>query len=182
MIERDPEPARIVLRGSSMLRSFVVPALGVALVALVGCPGPSTSEPDPNACHDDVVAADFDRTTPTSFARDVMPIFRTSCAFSSCHGESSGAANGIVLAGSDAPAVRQALLATKATSLPTMPLVTPGDTAKSFLLRKIDGTQCALDAQCEGRSCGESMPQGEGLLPVATRDVIRRWILQGAPP
>ena len=47
-------------------------------------------------------------------------------------------------------------------------------------MRKLDGSQCVLDAQCKGGSCQESMPKGDGLLDLATRDTVRRWIAQGA--
>jgi hypothetical protein len=47
-------------------------------------------------------------------------------------------------------------------------------------MRKMDGSQCALDAQCAGGSCQSSMPKNEGLLDVTTRDTVRRWIVQGA--
>ena len=47
-------------------------------------------------------------------------------------------------------------------------------------MRKVDGSQCALDAQCTGASCQGSMPKNEGLLDLARRDTIRRWIAQGA--
>ena len=33
---------------------------------------------------------------------------------------------------------------------------------------------------CTGGSCLESMPKNEGLLDLATRDKVRRWIAQGA--
>jgi hypothetical protein len=48
------------------------------------------------------------------------------------------------------------------------------------LMRKMDGSQCALDAQCAGGSCQSSMPKNESLLEVAQRDIVRRWIAQGA--
>jgi hypothetical protein len=67
------------------------------------------------------------------------------------------------------------------TELPTMSFVTPGDPSHSYLMRKIDGDVCTLNAQCDGGKCLDTMPQGQQLLPPTTRDVVRRWILQGAP-
>jgi len=47
-------------------------------------------------------------------------------------------------------------------------------------MRKMDASTCTLDAKCTGGSCGQSMPKGDPPLPIDTRDVVRRWILQGA--
>ncbi len=168
--------ARIVLRAEAMpSMRFYAALLGLVLA---GCP--AEEETPAGGCREDAVPAGFDATTPTSFAKDVMPVFETSCAFSSCHGSNAGSANGIYLGSSDPAATRKALLDTKAERLPSMPLVTPGDPGKSFLVRKIEGTQCALDAQCTGGTCGRSMPQGQDLLPEAARFAIRRWVAQGA--
>jgi len=43
----------------------------------------------------------------------------------------------------------------------------------------VDGDLCMIEAQC-GRNCGLSMPKEAPPLDVASRDVIRRWIAQGA--
>ena len=40
--------------------------------------------------------------------------------------------------------------------------------------------QCALDAQCTSGSCQGSMPKNDKPLAVETRDIVRRWIAQGA--
>jgi hypothetical protein len=61
-----------------------------------------------------------------------------------------------------------------------MAYVKAGDPSQSFLMRKMDGDQCVLDAQCAGMTCQTSMPQNLPLLDVAPRDVVRRWIAQGA--
>jgi hypothetical protein len=47
-------------------------------------------------------------------------------------------------------------------------------------MHKIDGDSCTLDKQCVGADCGSSMPEQSDLLPEETRNVIRRWIAQGA--
>ncbi len=65
-------------------------------------------------------------------------------------------------------------------ALPSMKLIEPGDPAKSFLMRKLDGDACMFDAVCVNGSCGESMPQKSELIDPATRDAVRRWIHQGA--
>jgi hypothetical protein len=156
-------------------------ALVVATVAFAasssGCPG---SDPAGDACEDYAPPAGFDATTPAvSFSKDVMPIFGQSCAFSTCHGSTVGAANGVFL-GKDAPRAHAAIVNVRGDELPTMPFVTPGNPRESYVMRKMDGSQCAIDAQCTGGSCQGSMPKNEVLLDLATRDKVRRWIAQGA--
>lgn len=151
--------------------------LVTALTALTACPGESGNG---SSCDDYAPPAGFDATTPAvSFSKDVMPIFGQSCAFSTCHGSTVGTANGVFL-GKDAPRVHAALVGVKGDELRAMPLVTPGNPRESYVMRKMDGSQCALDAQCTGGSCQGSMPKNEGVLDVATRDIVRRWIAQGA--
>ena len=82
--------------------------------------------------------------------------------------------------GRDPVRVYAAIVNVRGDELQAMPFVTPSDPRQSYLMRKIDGSQCALDAQCADGSCQGSMPKSEGLLDVATRDVVRRWIAQGA--
>jgi hypothetical protein len=147
-----------------------------AVLSLAGCPAPETGP----TCEDVSPPATFDALKPAvSFARDVTPLLSKSCAFSTCHGSSAGPANGVYL-GTDLARVQRELVTKSASELPTMPLVTPGDPRQSYLMRKLDGSQCALDAQCLGGSCGDTMPRGEQPLPIETRDVVRRWIAQGA--
>ena len=79
----------------------------------------------------------------------------------------------------DAAAVHRDIVGVPSRVLETMPLVTAGDPAKSFLMHKMDGDQCAFD--CGENSCGSLMPEdGSKPLPVLNRDTIRRWIAQGA--
>jgi hypothetical protein len=114
-----------------------------------------------------------------SFSKDVLPVFAQSCAFSTCHGSTTGAANGVFL-GRDGPKVHAAIVGVKGDELTTMPFVNPGNPRESYLMRKMDGSQCALDAQCTGGSCQSSMPKGDLPLEVERRDIVRRWIAQGA--
>ena len=147
------------------------------IAALTACPGESGNG---SSCDDYAPPAGFDDTTPAvSLSKDVLPIFGRSCAFSTCHGSTIGTANGVFL-GKDAPRVVAALVGVKGDELTTMPFVTAGNPRESYLMRKMDGSQCALDAQCTGGSCQESMPKNEGILDISTRDTVRRWIAQGA--
>ncbi len=153
--------------------------LAGAIVASAMCACPAESTPEP-ACKDYAPPADFDALNPSvSFTRDVMPIFAQSCAFSTCHGANAGSANGVFL-GRDAARVHAAVVSVKGDELPTMAFVLPGNPRESYLMRKMDASQCALDAQCTGGSCQGSMPKNEESLDLATRDVVRRWIAQGA--
>ena len=152
-----------------------------ALVALAGAAGgcPAATPVGP-ACNDYAPPAGFDALSPAvSFSKDVLPIFARSCGFSTCHGSTTGPANGVFL-GRDGPRVYSAIVGTKGDELPALAFITPGNPRESYLMRKMDGSQCALDAQCSGATCQSSMPKGEGPLEVGTRDIVRRWIAQGA--
>lgn len=145
---------------------------------LVGCPN-NGGEGD--SCSDYSPPASFDPQSPTvSLSRDVVPIFKRSCAFTSCHGL-QGSNNGVFLGESGGPAaVHASVVGRRSSKLQTMDLVKAGDPRESFLMRKVDGSHCVLDAQCTGGTCGESMPRREETLPLEERDTIRRWIAQGA--
>lgn len=120
---------------------------------------------------------------PADFAKDVVPVLVASCGSSSCHASKLAAANhGLFLKpknDEEISLVKEGLMKSSR-ALSAMPYVTPNDPDQSFLMHKLDGDTCVLDKQCEGGSCGDSMPDGNDLLPEATRDVVRRWIAQGA--
>ena len=138
-----------------------------------------------------------DLSTPTlSFQSDVMPIFHTTCATGgdSCHGDPTVVASSRPFLGyfdrqADAgvlASVVDGLVGVKSGEDPSMNLVTAGDPAQSFLMHKMDGDQCTLIAQCMVAgsyrpNCGVFMPyQAPAILDVDVRDVVRRWIGQGA--
>jgi hypothetical protein len=65
-----------------------------------------------------------------------------------------------------------------------VPLVTPGNPARSFLLHKVEGTMDTL-AECRamGADCGQRMPMVGGVqLSAAEVALIRDWINAGAAP
>jgi hypothetical protein len=138
-----------------------------------------------------------DLSTPmVSFNTGVMPIFQVRCASggANCHGDPSVRAVARPFLGypdRDADAgtvasVLDGLVGVKSGEDPSMNLVTAGDPALSFLMHKMDGDQCTLIAQCMvpgsyRPNCGVFMPyQAPSILDVTTRDVVRRWIKQGA--
>lgn len=158
------------------MRSLVLASIASAIL-LAGC----QKDDDGETCSDYTPPASFDPQTPAvSFSRDVLPIFKTSCAFTACHGL-QGSNNGVFLGESGGPAaVHASLVGRRASKLQTMDLVKAGDPRESFVMRKLDGSHCVLDAQCTGGTCGDSMPRREETLPIEERDKIRRWIAQGA--
>ncbi len=118
-----------------------------------------------------------DLKAPTSLKTDVLPILERNCATTmACHAAGGSRA---FLAG-DSSTVRGALVNVASVQLSTMPYITPGDPSKSYLLHKMDGDQCYFDLSCLAEFCQESMPSSAPLLDVAMRDVVRRWIAQGA--
>jgi hypothetical protein len=159
-----------------MTSSFLLPLTigdphAVRMDGLLGCSSSPT-------CSDYSPPASFNAQAPSvAFAKDVMPIFGRSCTFSTCHGAGSSQSPTL---GGPPTAVHDALVGIRASELPAMSYATPGDPRSSYLMRKMDGSNCTLTAQCVGGDCGESMPRGESTLSIDARDTVRRWIAQGA--
>lgn len=145
-------------------------ATSPAEAALTGCPEST------------VVAA---QSGDASFERDVIPIFEKSCTFGACHGTAGGNNHGVYLgirgggAGAATDAVYTSLVNRKSPVGP-MPLVTPGDPDKSWLMHKLAGSTCTFEAECSGGACGERMPKGGESLPAGQLAAIKGWIAQGA--
>lgn len=91
---------------------------------------------------------------------DIQPIWTAGCASASCHPFMTAAYDNIV----DVPS----------SQLPTMPFIKPGDPDRSYLLHKLLGTHLGVGGN------GAAMPPG-GPLKAATLDMLRVWILEGAP-
>jgi hypothetical protein len=154
------------------LRAFLLAAVALAM-------GGCSSEPN---------LIDPGSTSKTvSFKDDVVPVLRLNCSTTGCHGAKD------FNKGIHIPCCKDTDNATiyeelkKDSRLGAGKFVVPGDAAKSFLMMKMDNTQNTIDARCTDpdavlppKNCGESMPQGDGLLPKADRDLIRKWIDQGA--
>ena len=159
-------------------------ALGLVAGLLVSCSSPSFNGGGADAGSADTGPVDLTKPV-TTLRADVMPLFNLSCGFSSCHGSSVNAQGGLFLGaqgakGSDAARVRMLIVGVKAAEIPSLPYVTAGEPTKSFLMHKMDGDQATLSSQCAPPGCQESMPQGNDPLPAAQRDIVRRWIAQGA--
>jgi hypothetical protein len=161
----------------------VLGAISAGTVACGSSGDVGTSTDSARTCSADVTPASDLASPVVTFETDVAPIFAKACAFSSCHGSHTVTANhGVFLgaAGADGMSAVKTSLESASHALPSMKYVVPGDVANSFVLHKLDGSLCGLDAQCVGGSCGKSMPEGNDLLPQASRDTVRRWIAQGA--
>jgi hypothetical protein len=158
-------------------------AIASAIGAGIGCSSAAKAAPEACTSHAPPAGADF--TQPAAhFRADVLPLFVQSCAFTSCHGDRGGGSSGVFLGSKEVAAdpgeVRSGLVGVAAPELASMPLVTPSDPARSYVMHKLDGDQCLFDAECADKSCGDSMPQAGETLPAAERDKVRRWIAQGA--
>ena len=157
----------------------------LALVVVAACGTPFSEAPDAGDCALYEVPTGTDLTAPTvSFKTDVMPVLTAHCSSSICHGISDGATGDLFLGaelqhGADAATVYTNLAATSAQNT-KMPYVKPADLANSYLMHKLDADQCMLSQMCTAGDCQHAMPF-DGMLPVETRDIVRRWIAQGAP-
>ena len=108
-----------------------------------------------------------------SLARDVQPIFDNSCALAGCHAGSPPESSLNLEAGrAFDPTV--GIVGVPSLQLSSMPRVTPGDPALSYLFHKVEGTQIDIGG------FGERMPTGAPQLGDGARTTIRRWIEQGA--
>ena len=106
--------------------------------------------------------------SPLSYAKDVESIFVGECG--DCHGEKHPKADLDLSLGSGMKA-----LSDKKSSEVEMPLLTPGDPAKSYLWLKLSHTATK----------GRGMPRtlfGAKKLPKEQLDLIQRWIVEGAKP
>jgi hypothetical protein len=162
---------------------------GVLVAALaVGC---SSSSP----------ASGNDQGATVSFATDVMPIFKQSCALAVCHGQANNAAVENLYLGdptSNTPdviaRVYEGLVGVPSLEDPSMNVITASSTADSYLSFKLKGQQNQLSAQCakaaapcadcaEPTPCGSFMPFGGTLFSQespAQFATIQSWIAQGA--
>lgn len=161
---------------------FLVPALLVGTSLVVGaCSSDSSGGGGTTGgCKEFTTTADL--TTPqVSFKTDVFPIFGASCGLStSCHGSKTSSQSGLYLGSrteTDISGVRNGIVG-KASVAISMPIITASDPKNSYLMRKMDGDQCAL--KCNGGDCKRSMPDGSDVLSEDKRLVVRRWIAQGA--
>lgn len=124
-----------------------------------------------------------------TFRADVLPLFQRSCSTSatSCHGSEAGTSDRQYLGpqlGTMATEEQIAKIMAQNVGVPSkkepgLSRVAKGDPANSFLMHKMDEPLCE-DLTCAAdKSCGSAMPLGQ-TLEQGDRDVVRRWIAQGA--
>lgn len=181
------------------MRAVLATAVGCA-IAVVACGGDDDAGPTCKAPDCPFDYGGLDLSSPSvSFEAEVFPLLRRSCGLSNvCHGSDSSSAAGLYLGPkkSDTTTVIDAALYQKiiagvadvpSKTAPAMDLVEPGDPSKSFLMLKVDGCHNEAGLACKaqpkaksGAPCGDRMPQSSSVLCAEERDLIRRWIAQGA--
>lgn len=102
----------------------------------------------------------FAKEEPISFSEDVQPILQQRCAM--CH---QAGAEGFVKSGFDLTSYEGLMAGTKHGAM-----ITPGDPVTSNLMVLIEGK---ADKSLQ-------MPHGKKKLSSCDRDIIRKWIKQGA--
>ncbi|MGH7298025.1 MAG: hypothetical protein ACRELB_24005 [Polyangiaceae bacterium] len=155
-----------------------------------GGPGVDAGQPA-DACV--AFQSDADLTAPTvAFSTDILPTFQRSCgiAGSTCHGARSVTTQqrpflGFPDGGTDAGEIVSDIVGVAANEDPSLNLVVAGDPGQSYLMHKLDGDVCQFAAACaqgptQYTDCGQQMPYSSPPLDESTRDVVRRWIAQGA--
>jgi hypothetical protein len=102
---------------------------------------------------------------PATFTEVRDDILLLSCAFSSCHGDQG--AGGLTF---DEEGSYDALVNSPSSAIPGETLVIPGDSAGSYLIKKLEGAE-GID--------GDEMPPGTSL-GVPKIDRVKSWIDDGA--
>jgi len=110
-----------------------------------------------------------DNVVATTLGQIQTQVFSPMCA--GCH---SGPTSGSLPSGLDLSSANDsynALVNVASLQVGSLDRVTPNDTANSYLIQKLEGTQAV----------GGRMPQGGPFLDQATMDMIKEWINDGAP-
>lgn len=100
-----------------------------------------------------------------------------------CHAGGTDVGSSLVLS-PEHGATQVSSLRRASRQVPRLQLVEPGAPERSYLLHKLDGTMHTLpECAADPGACGESMPLSRGgpLLSVQERELVRRWIADGAP-
>lgn len=164
----------------------------VSLLGLAACTTSNAAPASMPAQGCEPFVSDADLGQPVTFSGDVAPVFMTSCAIGGgvgCHSaENASPFLGSSDGGVDASTILASIVGVEAGEDPEMDYVAPSEPEQSYLMHKMDGDQCTLQAQCALSvfneyypECGASMPfLPHTLLPTALRDQVRAWIAQGA--
>lgn len=163
---------RFSLSSSRLVRVLFLGGAAAAVATAVAC----TSSDGGKACADSPATVDTSGAQ-ISFTADVYPVFQQSCTFSDCH---ATALNGVSLKADDAGVVYANIVGVKAPENQSMAFVAAGQPHESYLMRKMDGSQCLLTSTCTHGDCGVSMPKDDAVLDTSIREKVRKWIGQGA--
>ena len=109
-----------------------------------------------------------------SLQRDVQPIFTLHCAVAGCH-DSGSRSSGLVLESGGLYDPSTGLVGVPSQEAAGRLRVAPGQTRKSYIINKLEGTQLKVGG------AGERMPFGGPYLPADTIQNIKDWIHEGAP-
>jgi anaerobic magnesium-protoporphyrin IX monomethyl ester cyclase len=107
---------------------------------------------------------------PMSYTRYIAPLFKSECATPQCH-SSQGRASGLVL---ETDSSYANIVNVSSQQAPAMKLIAPGDTAHSYLVKKLEGTQASAGGS------GAQMPPGSTPDPTLIINV-HTWMEEGAP-
>ncbi len=127
---------------------------------------------DPSGNEDVNVVEVRARTPQVSFATHVQPIFTNNCVF--CHGPPAPTEGQDLSSHAAIDSTAINLLANQTMGTTMLDRIEPFDSAASYLIHKIDGTQAAAGGGLA------QMPWGGPPLSQSERDIIRHWVDQGA--
>ena len=105
-------------------------------------------------------------STPATMDAVQEDVFTLSCAFSTCHGDAQEAGLGL----SDEAMSASELINVESVEIPGATRVVPGDSTSSLLFQVLDGEVDVV----------RQMPPGSAVT-AAQKDLVRRWIDDGAP-
>ena len=151
---------------SSRYLRATLPALGLLVLAALGCAGNGTGL-DQNG---NPLGSQSGCTDSICFERDIQPIFTANCALSGCHAGTSPQQGQNL---SDGLAY-QNIVNVASNERAGMKRVLPFEPDSSYLVHKIQGDQASVGGQ------GGQMPLGGTPLSQQTIDLIRAWITAGA--
>ena len=109
-------------------------------------------------------------TIEATFSSIQDNVFTPTCAIGGCH-TNADQAGGLTL---EEGVAYSAIIDVASNELPTMHLITPGDTEESYLIHKLMGTYLDVGGS------GAQMPIG-GSISEEELATIEEWVLAGAP-
>ena len=120
---------------------------------------------------------DIDCSAAPSYATDIQPLWDANGCISSCHEPGGSWPSTDLTPGTGYDMLVEAD-GIQTMALVDIQLVIPGDTANSYLLNKLDGTQMDV----AGNAAGTQMPQGMPAMSAAEIATVEQWIACGAEP